>query len=435
MKLLILVSIVLLGACVEVKHRGEPGLGSECERDSDCAQFGGVCDVEGTQACVVCSADKAEACTGTTPVCGESFSCRACAAHADCASDTCLPDGSCAAAEQVVYLQQGGTGTGCSKEVPCGTLEAAIAQAASATRPYVRITGTIENAAGMVTGKALVLFGSPGAALKGGVEDDKGIPLELGLGAKVEMYELAIQDSKGVGIKVDNGASLSMVRSKVTGAAGDGVLISNGTARIEQSEISNCGPVSSIGITGRGIYLTLGELTVSRSRIVNNAIGISIAERQKFTITNNFIVGNKLRGGLLLSNPASGSKLEFNTIADNHTIATAAGYAGGVACEDASFTFATNIIYRNTGGSSRYMQTTGLCKFTGSFLSSSSRAETASLGFVDTAAAVRDYHLTESSPATVRDVAGGICSGMTDFDGDPRAADGGCDLGADEYKP
>ena len=45
-----------------------------------------------------------------------------------------------------------------------------------------------------------------------------------------------------------------------------------------------------------------------------------------------------------------------------------------------------------------------------------------------------DYHLTAVSPAEVRDVAGVVCTGLTDYDGDARPQGTACDLGADEHK-
>ena len=437
MKLLLLISVILLGACVEVKHRAEPGLGSACEADSECAEFAGICDVAGSQTCVQCTADRSEACAGTTPLCGEDLACRACVAHAECGSDACLPDGSCAAEAQVVYLKQGGAAgstAACTKDVPCASLTAALAQAASGMRPYVRVSGTIESAGAILVGKTVVFLGEPNAALRGVQtarnEDEDLTILHLQDSSNVELHELALRDSKDRGVWVASGSKLVMRRSKVSGALGAGVYIASGVVQISESEIHDSG-----GSTLYGIDLDGGELVVDRSKISNNGGGVSVATGLKFSITNSFIVGGKSNGGVNAKKPGVGSKLEFNTIADNKATALFGTAAGGVICDDAMFAFGHNIIYRNTSGTTGFLQVTGACQFVSSLLSSSAQAELGSLGFVDTAATVRDYHLTESSPATVRDVAGASCVGMTDYDGNPRGIDGSCDLGADEYKP
>jgi Right handed beta helix region len=206
-------------------------------------------------------------------------------------------------------------------------------------------------------------------------------------------------------------------------------VIFKGEIQITQSEVSSN--------TGVGINLIDGELTLSRSTIrANKAGGITVANNKKFTIANNFIVGNTGNGGVDVGTPSAMSKFEFNTVVDNED-ANSPGDAGGVTCSGKpDLQLANNIIFRNTGGPPNpggREQTFGDCGFTMSYVAAGTGPTDDILKF-DTAAG-RTYHLTANSPVTVRDVPLAVCTGI-DFDGDarPLPAGGTCDYGTDEYK-
>jgi Right handed beta helix region len=430
---LVLSGFLLLGlvACEKDNAVNPDAPGMACSSDTECTS--GVCNTE-TSECVACLPDKDQACTGPTPVCGGT-TCRGCQAHSECDSDACLPDGTCAAEAAVIYLRAGGSGIGqgedCLKGEPCGRLETAI-NLASATRPYIRVTGTIEDSNRDVVGKTVTFLGSPNSVLRGGQiggGTDEPI-LDLRGAAMVTIYDLAVRDGRRSGIRLDEGSAVTLHRSKVVSCSEEGVLISSGKATIAtQSEISANG---NGGGTRRGVSLVVGELVVERSKISDNGGGgIVVADNQKFTITNSFITGNRVGGGLVTPATGAGSKFEFNTVADNADTGTGVADAGGIFCEG-SFTFANNIIFRNTGGNGGSVQTAGACTYGNSLVSSNSAPETRVLGFVkDTVP--RDYHLTAASPGLVKDVAGVTCSGV-DYDGETRPQGSACDLGADELK-
>src|SRR5690606_25583636 len=109
-------------------------------------------------ACVQCTTDKADACTGTTPVCGDEQMCRACTAHAECTdSNVCLPSGACASASEVAYVSASGTSTACTKASPCSLLSDALAT----NLPYVKIAADgAANASSTVVidGQAVAIF-------------------------------------------------------------------------------------------------------------------------------------------------------------------------------------------------------------------------------------------------------------------------------------
>jgi Right handed beta helix region len=410
-------ALFLAAGCVEVRHRVLPEEGSPCTSSRECPLQAPACDVGNSGTCVQCVPGDAAACVGKTPVCGDAFECRPCQAHADCASNACLPDGSCGTAEQVIYLSQAGAGTACTKAAPCSSFESAMADVTS-TRRFIRLSGTVTGADKETT-KPFTLLGEPGAALRAGLPRAL---LELRAAGTYELYDVVLSPLD-IGISLDNGASLILQRSKIQGSRGDGLLIRSGSATVAESEIS--------GGSLRGISLQSGVLDVSRSSIFSNTGGgILIGTGQRFSITNSFIVGNNGFGGVSAQRPGANSRLDHNTIADNRNTGMGTAEAGGVVCDDATIIASNNIIYRNLRVSGT-AQTFGACKFISSYVSAGTGGNDSSLGFrKDTVP--RDYHLTEASPATVRDVATAVCTGLVDFDGEQRPQGGACELGADE---
>ena len=145
---------------------------------------------------------------------------------------------------------------------------------------------------------------------------------------------------------------------------------------------------------------------------------MAIDSGKKFSITSSFIVENRGNGGISAQSPAPGSQLEFNTIADNQDAGNGVLDAGGVFCDQPDFAAPNNIIFRNTSnGTSEFVQTIGRCGYGNSLVSANNAAETRILGFVkDTMP--RDYHLTSSSPALVKNAASCVAAtGFVDYDG------------------
>ena len=434
----LILAFAALTACTFSRPEGVP-VGQSCMADTECPdESASVCDLSGARGvCRQCTPARAEACTGTTPACGATNICEACASHSDCASDACLPSGACALQTEVVYLKQGGINPGgeCTKDLPCSLLSTALL-AVIAPRSYVRVSGTIMNADGGVAGRPAVLLGDNdgsstlrGLQLGGGNEP---VLFELGVNAQVEMHDLQLVAADGAAVEVNGaGATLLLNRSKILDADEEGIRLLNGVVTITDSEISRSG--GNGGTPRQGINVLNGELSVTRSKISENeGGGVSIADGKKFSITNSFIVGNRGNGGLFLGTPSAGNKLEFNTIVDNQDGPNSAD-AGGVFCDQVGVVFSNNLIFRNIGGSGGSVQTFGSCTYGNSYVMSGTGVGDFSLAFAkDTAP--RDYHLTAASPATVRDVAGLVCTGLKDVDGDERPLNGACDLGADEYK-
>jgi hypothetical protein len=375
MRVVVAWGLVVMAACSF--PRPEPlAADQSCRDDSDCTSVGfGVCNTSAADpACVACLPARAEACTGTAPVCSDT-SCRACSVHGDCASDACLPDGSCAAENTVVYLKQNGSGPNCTRMNACGLLATALTQS-SATRKYIRVTGQIESAHADLDNKSRIFLGEAGAALRGdqggGSPGDDPI-LRVRGGSQVEMYDLSLLDAKRYAVSLEAPTStLKLQRSRVVSSGFEGVSVAGGTMTLLESEVSTCGDATHFGVS-----LESGELVIDRSRISENkGGGLTVALNRKFTITNSFIVGNLGNGGIAAQTPGVGSKLEFNTIADNRDDGSGVADSGGIFCDSVAFTFPYNIIFRNSGGAGGFKQTVGACKFDGSLVSSNTQAET-----------------------------------------------------------
>src|SRR3954470_22460861 len=100
----------------------------DCTGNQDCKSPTGVCDLAGSRRCVECTAAEHDACTMTHPVCGDDQACRACAAHAECSSNVCLPDGACGGDTTVAYVDDKGTDNDmCTQAMPCLKVAKALA--------------------------------------------------------------------------------------------------------------------------------------------------------------------------------------------------------------------------------------------------------------------------------------------------------------------
>lgn len=113
-----------------------------CAGDGDCigAPGGPLCADDGV--CVGCKSN--DDCGEEAPICSPTKRvCSPCRADADCASGVCLAaDGVCAKSGELLYVSQSGTdGTGCTKNQPCRTVNAAL-NSVSALRAVIRLVGS-----------------------------------------------------------------------------------------------------------------------------------------------------------------------------------------------------------------------------------------------------------------------------------------------------
>jgi hypothetical protein len=399
-----------------------------CGSDSDCTTAGTmVCDVAGSKQCVACTTSEAGACMAMTPVCGSDDTCRACAAHSECASAACLPDGSCGDASNVAYVAEGATDNAtCDQMHPCLTVPAALAT----KRPYVKLHGMIDGPVMLVDQPMVTWLADPGATL---TSTTIGNVLTLGGSSQVAIYDLEITGSLGaasVGISVPAGSTvkLDLHRAKVTSNGADGLQASSGTITVDGATFS--------GNQGLGINAMNNELTVSRSMFISNQKG-GIAASNLFVIVGNTFFSNGSNtsavGGVSVQTPAIKSRLDFNSFSLNTTVDT---IGAGIQCLG-TFTASNNIMANNREASTMN-QTGGNCSHTysialpGAAPIGSNNSQSDPL-FVD--GTHGDLHLQSTSPARGAADPAADLTGVAADDADGHARVAPADLGAYQHAP
>lgn len=409
-----LVVILLLIGC----HKDNPNHG---DGGMSCTESSGMCVcLKPPGVCVECTADDERNCSGTTPACGNDNRCRACRTNDDCDSGACLEDGSCESADKVVYASPGGADTaGCGRML--GQNECSLAQALVEVAPPRDV---IRLAAGTYTvpsGVDGLDFGAKSATV-------------VARGATITRPA-----PNGSIMAVRNGQRLKLIGGTLQGPNNttDGLRCNTDSKLfVHETTIER--------MSQSGIETDSCELTVSRATIRNNLEGgiRMINTPGVVTITNNFVyrnggIGSPV-GGMALRLEA-GSKVEFNTMADNEAESGNAATAGGIVCDAQSYDAKFNLIYRNKGGLDGKYQVNGTCTFQGSYHQAAMNPTDNDVGFERPDGADPSYRLTDASPTgTIRDAF--ACANLIDFDGQARPAPAApnvmadkCDHGADEY--
>lgn len=383
-----------------------------CSSSSQCPGERPVCDVGGSGVCVQCTPAEREACGPTTPACRDN-TCQACVAHAECPdSNVCLPDGSCGDDANVAYVDPAGTdNASCTNAMPCTLVSKALAT----NRPYVKLTGTTDEAVTIDSGRVVTFLADPGAKLTR-TSGTGPIVTVRDNGTSLAVYDLSISDApnspSGIGIVIPTAAgapTMTLTRVKVTNNPGGGISASGGSLAVSQSTLS--------GNAGGGISIT--------------GVGAT------FSIVNNYIFRNGDQdmgtfGGVNLGVASAGaSRFEFNTVVDNRA-ASGATRGGGLVCDIIGFAAPNNIIARNSVGgstSASTAQTLGACTYPTSRV----QDDVSTLGFASPDNAPFSYKVTAGSSAI--DQAATPSAVGIDHDGDARPQGQEKDIGADEHRP
>jgi hypothetical protein len=326
-----------------------------------------------------------------------------------------LPDGSCSDGSDVAYVDPGGTdNAACTQAMPCTKVASALAT----MRPYVKLSGTTDEAVAVGSGRHVTFLADPGAVLTRSsgtgaivtVSDDA---------TSLTVYDLAISNApnnaSGIGVVIPSAAgspSVALVRATVSSNPGGGISASGGT------------------------------LSVTQSKIINNSGGGLLISSAQFTIVNNFIAGNggsaptNTVGGVDFSIVSSaGNQFDFNTVTAN---SGASNVNSGVNCGTVTVALPlrNNIIYGNlvSGAGAQLGGGGGECAATYSDIGPIAVAGSGNIdadpAFVN--AGQGDYHITASSPC--KDSADPAATLDIDIDGDTRPQGPARDIGADEYK-
>lgn len=366
-----------------------------------------VCELaSGT--CVRCTADEPTACTGTSPVCGDKFECRACKSHSECESRACLPSGACGRSSEVAYVDaQGSANNTCSFSQPCSS----VALALMTGRPVIKIQGTLYERVTLNDRKVTILA-EPGAAL---VPTTIGPVIRISGASEIGIYDLTIREglgntdyNNGFGIFVDTASSPPQPH-----------------VVLERVTIRDC--------YSGGIYTApYTTLRMSRSIVVGNYFG-GARINGNFDITNSIFVLNGTPsssiGGLMISpgHPAD-MNFAFNTVADNMA---PLGF-GGVHCTH-PIPLKNSIIFNNQSSTECAPDYSLLDpgagpmahnRFGNPLFKTTIYAPTLPADF---------YRISDISPAI--DGADPESTISIDIDGDTRPQGNAPDIGADEYQP
>lgn len=378
-----------------------------CTTDNQCLLVAApVCELTNL-VCVQCTADNHAACKDATPACDVTTNrCEGCTSHAQCASNTCLPDGSCAAEADVAYVQMNGNADpACTHAQPCELLKDGLAT----NRPYIKIgmNPKKDSATTVITGRKVTILADRGAKLD---RDGDGPILQVtGINADVEIYDL----------QISGGSSSS----------GDGINLtpSGGTPKLLLKRVT-VSQNQGIGVAATGGVLTITQATFSE----NNEGGLSTTNTVTFDITNTYFVrngdmNNSAIGGVTLGLAVPGmNRFEFNTVIDNHTVVG----AGGVNCAATTFSAPNNIIARNFLITAPNQATVGGCTFPSSVVQNNLTGLV--LVHPDPPGAF-DYRLLAGSTSAIN-LATTPSTVSVDVDNDARPQGAEKDIGADELK-
>jgi hypothetical protein len=377
-----------------------------CGSAADCTGDPGhpACDTgKDGGTCVECTGSDDGLCSGNTPTCSPDDTCVACGSDGDCSNGgACLANGACADPSGVLFASPNGNGD-CSAGSPCSFDTAvAIANGSAAVSFVIDLAaGTYPNTQENIDAHADII--GRGATLVG---NGGGGPVIDVVAGTVRLDFVTISKSPDVGVECDAG-SMTLFAVSVLDSAQDGVD-SNCDVTILRSKIARN--------KNGGAHLSGGDIDVENTWIVRNGLGVNPSDP-----------------GLTMSTTGT-ALVRFDTVAFNNIAGLTS--AAGIQCIT-PVPVSQTIEVGNRAGGAPHAQDSG-CTDDPVTTHVDATGNGSDLAFVDTAALTFDFHLTATSPDTVRDVDGNNgsnCVGAIDIDGSARPINALCDLGADEFDP
>lgn len=369
-----------------------------CDDNADCSGATSVCNLS-SGVCVACTTAN-NTCSGVTPVCSTANTCAACVAHAECASDACLPDGSCGTDSNVAYVTATGTDTGdCPFASPCATITYAASR-----RSFVKLMTTLDQAVTLNNANVTIL-------------GEWGVMLQR-------------TQSPGAVVTITGASNVTfrdVVITQAIGNTGHGISVANGESAVNLT----LDKVSIVDNAGIGLSLGDGTLTMRRSIVAANDGGGAVLASVELDITNSLFVkngtGTSTYGGVQITPGATTKVFSFNTVAQNDSVTpetrgincagpmtvtstiVSGNAAFGCTFETSMFDDSVAVSGTNKNGNPQFKNTTGTMYFA-------------------------DDYFRIASNSNAIDYISAASNVMTDIDGDARPQNGARDIGADEYK-
>lgn len=420
-----------------------------CKNDDGCAVTPDlpVCKItDGVGSCVQCATDKHDKCRDTSPICGTDNKCTGCKVHAECGSNVCKPDGSCAMESEVAYVD-GDTGTdqpACSRILPCTQIEKAV----MTMRTIVKVAGTVKQSARL--NKSVTLLAEPGAAIVL-PSSDNGVPLEIrgNSNVTIKIYDLQISNSTNTNssegsVTLSEMANLELNHVTLRDNMGNAAFVTGGHLTCNECTVSNNGL--------RGFHVSGGRITITRSTISDNtAGGIRAQDDSSFEIVGNILshngdTGRVSAGGIhvVVNPPGAGlppNRIEFNTLSTN----LSGDPAQAIQCSVVTaLVTRNNIVWGNGSDPATALQVAAndMCSYAFSDIGPIGIGTTNSNmseypQFQDPPPVGKLLHLMPTSTVRGKADPSSDLNGLAklDFDGEPRVSRGagmGADMGADQ---
>lgn len=248
-----------------------------CDADPVCAEVDSTHPFCEADACRACSPDDNAGCAPTSgaPICdAESYACRGCVDHAECPSQACMPDGTCAPLDGVVYASPTGVGDCLTPATACDVTSAFAA--AGADRRVIRLLpGThVPTSPEPITLSGLfTVLGGPEPTALIRTEGVDGPVVQVVGPATVQFDQVSLRGGVGVGpgdALTCADATLAFTRGTISEAGSAAIASSNCALTVRDAELVDN---PSVGIAASGN----APLFVERSTIARNQAGITFA--------------------------------------------------------------------------------------------------------------------------------------------------------------
>lgn len=317
-----------------------------CSAPQDCkGEAAGICDPV-SYTCRACRPIEDDArCrerSAATPRCGAAGACVACARSADCESQVCQEDGTCADPKGIVYVDNRG-----------GACDTGRAHAGSAADPHCDVQAGVD--AARAGGKPVVRIApstAPYGAVTIGATPPGGLTL-LGADAGDGAAPPVLLRADPPALTVTGGAG----RVAVTAVGLD--LSSKGADGVRCDQQAGASPPeltirrsALFQAQGAGLAAVKCKLVLDAVRVHENGQGGLRLSGSTYALSNLMVHGNSRGPGVaLLDVPqgGAGSSLRFSTIAYNFYV----GQPAGIDCGGAQLPIESSIVVHNFGAASQ----------------------------------------------------------------------------------